>query len=305
MDKTANKIIVIAGPTASGKTSLAVKLAKNIGGEIINADSRSIYRGMNIGTGKPKRQLAVDGWQLTEYLVDNVPHHLFDIKNPDEIFSVAEFKKLAEEKIKEIQSRGNIPIIVGGTGLYLDTLVYDYELPGAKPNEIFRKGVESRESNELYEELKKLDPKTAGEIDPKNKRRLIRALEIYYETGKSKSEQEKRKPLPKNTLYFAIDLPREKLYEKINKRVKEMFDKGLLDETKMIASKYSPEIPILQTMGYSQSQDFLNDEIDLKEAIAKTQQAHRNLAKRQLTWFRRNKDIKWIKPKIEEILEII
>ncbi|PIZ00759.1 tRNA (adenosine(37)-N6)-dimethylallyltransferase MiaA, partial [bacterium (Candidatus Howlettbacteria) CG_4_10_14_0_8_um_filter_40_9] len=170
MKKIENKqIIVIAGPTASGKTMLAIDIAKEVNGEIINADSRSIYREMDIGTGKPARQLTVYGLQTTDYLVDGVPHHLFDIKNPDEDFNVSEFKNLAKEKITEIQNSKHIPIIVGGTGLYIDAMVYDYKMPSTTPDKAMRKELDSRETEDLFKELKKIDPETAKKIDPKNK----------------------------------------------------------------------------------------------------------------------------------------
>lgn len=296
MKKLENKqIIVIAGPTASGKTKLAIELAKEINGEIINADSRSIYRGMDVGTGKPdKKEMA------------GIPHHLFDIKNPDEDFNVVEFKKLAKEKIKEIQNRDHIPIIVGGTGLYIDALVYDYKMPDTIPDEVLRKELDNRETEDLFKELKKIDPETAKKIDPKNKRRLVRALEIYYQTKKSKTAQETRKKLPKDVLYFAINIPREELYAKINKRVKEMFlVQKLDDEVKKLLKKYSADLPIIQTMGYKESAQYLNKEILLEEAIQKTQQAHRNYAKKQMTWFRKNKDIVWIEADINIIKNIL
>lgn len=304
--KDNNKIIVIAGPTASGKTNLAIDLAKKIGGEIINADSRSIYRGMDIGTGKPKLKLPAISCQLSGYLVKNIPHHLFDIKDPDETFSVAEFKKLAQIKIAEIKKREHVPIIVGGTGLYLDAFIYNYRMPEAKPNTELRLKFESRDTEDLFAELKEIDQDTAEKIDPKNKRRVIRALEIYYQTRKSKITEEKRKPLPDNIYYFAIDCPRKELYEIINDRVKEMFlNNGIIKETKELLKKYSPELPIMKTMGYGEANEFLSKKISLEEAIKKTSQRHRNLAKRQMTWFRRNKDIIWIKPKVEEIINRI
>lgn len=282
--QTKDRLIIIAGPTASGKTDLAINLAKKINGEIINADSRSIYRGMDIGTGKP-----------TKNEMSEIPHHLFDIKNPDEGFSVAEFKKLANKKIADIQSKGKVPIIVGGTGLYIDALVYNFDLREEEKDNRLRKQLEKKSADKLFDELLKKDPETAKEIDPKNKRRLIRALEIYKLTGKSKSSQDKRNPLPDNVYYFAIDIDREKLYKKINERVAQMFGTGLLNETEKILKKYSTDIPIMQTMGYRESIQNINKEITLEEAISKTQQAHRNLAKRQMTWFKRNKDTIWVK----------
>lgn len=278
---------------------------------------------MDIGTGKPKRQItisnkqlallrydtggqAINNSQLTNYLVDGITHHLFDIINPDEDFNVFEFKKLAEEKITEIQNRHHVPIIVGGTGLYIDALVYDFGLVKSYKNKKEREKMEKKSTEELYKELQEIDPETAEKIDPKNKRRLIRALEIYYQTKKSKATQETRKKLPKNVLYFAINIPREELYEKINKRVYEMFIVQNLDyEVKGLLKKYPADLPIMNTMGYRETIQYINKEITLEEAIEKTQQAHRNYAKKQMTWFRRNKDIIWIKADLKKIEEYL
>ncbi|MCL5094171.1 MAG: tRNA (adenosine(37)-N6)-dimethylallyltransferase MiaA [Patescibacteria group bacterium] len=278
------KIIVIAGPTASGKTELAIELAKKIGGEIINADSRSIYIGMDIGTGKPT---------LEER--QGVPHHLFDIITPDQQFSVAEYKKLAEKKIKEIQERGKTPILVGGTGLYIDSVVYGYELPEIAPDYTLRKELEERSEEDLYAELAEVDPETAEKIDPKNKRRIIRALEIYYGTGRSKITQEKRKKLLENVLYFAIDIPRETLYQRINERVDKWIKEGFVEEVKKLLEKYPLDSPGMSGIGYKQIGLHLTSQISKEEATSKFKQGDRNLAKRQLTWFKRNKDIIWVK----------
>lgn len=287
-----NKVIVIAGPTASGKTNLAIELAKEIDGEIINADSRSIYIGMDIGTGKP-----------TEDEMINIPHHLFNIKNPDEEFSVAEFKRLANDKIEEIHDRGKTPIIVGGTGLYIDALVYNFNLREEKGNKKLRERLDKKSTKGLFNELKKKDPKTAEIIDSKNKRRLVRAIEIYEQTGEPKASHDKRNPLPKNISYFTIQFPREELYKRINQRVVKMFDTGLVNETKKLLNKYSPDIPVMKTMGYRESVQYLNNEITLEEAISKTQQAHRNFAKRQITWFKKNKDIVLVKNNLKDLIE--
>lgn len=284
MDKKSNKIIVIAGPTASGKTAMGVELAKKINGEIINADSRTIYKEMNVGTGKPAKEE-----------MQTVPHHLFDIINPDEEFSVADFKKLAKEKINEIQKRGKTPILVGGTGFYIDAVIYNFDFPKTEPDEAFRKELEKKNIEELVQQLESLDKKAYEKIDLKNKRKVIRALEYLNQTESSITEQ-KRSVLPKNVYYFAIDLPRIELYTKINERVRKMFkEESLLDEIKGLLKKYPKDLPMLQTMGYREGIQYFNGELSLTEAINKTQQAHRNLAKKQMTWFRRNKDIVWIK----------
>jgi len=279
-----NKIIVIAGPTASGKTDLAIELAKKIDGEIVNADSRSIYKEMDLGTGKPTIEER-----------RGIPHHLFDLINPDEQFSVAEYKELAEEKIKEIKDRGKTPVIVGGTGLYIDSVVYDYVMPESKPDYELRAKLEEKSTEELFSDLAQVDLGTAERIDPKNRRRLIRALEIFYETGKPKVEQEKKKPLPEDVLYFAIDIDRETLYERINQRVDKWVAEGFIDEVKELLKKYSLEDPGMSGIGYKQIGLYLTGQITKEKAIEKFKQGDRNLAKRQLTWFKRNKDVIWIR----------
>lgn len=278
-----NPIIVIAGPTASGKTAMAVELAKKFGGEIINADSRSIYVGMDLGTGKP-----------TKEEMGGIPHHLFDIVKPNEKFSFVEYKKLANEKIKEIQSRGKIPFIVGGTGLYIDSVVYDFEPAGEADWEL-RKALEEKDTELLYGMLLTFDPETAKKIDPKNKRRIIRALEIYEQTKDSKVKQEKKKEKPENILYLAIDIPREELYEKINKRIYVWMSDGLEAEIKGLLNTYSLDDPGMNGIGYKQIGLYLNGEISRDQAIEKFKQGDRNLAKRQITWLKRNSDILWVK----------
>jgi len=278
-----NPIIVITGPTASGKTSISIEMAKKFGGEIINADSRSIYKGMDIGTGKPTTEERQD-----------IPHHLFDIVSPNKRFSVSEFKNLATEKIDGIRSRGKIPFIVGGTALYIDALVYDYDMPEAKPDLGLRTKLEKKSTDELFKELSNVDTKTSQKIDSHNRPRVIRALEIFYKTGKSKVMQEKKKSLPKNILYLAVETDRQELYDTINKRVEGWMDGGFTNEVKGLLKKYSLDDPGMSGIGYKQFGLYLNGKITLAEAINKFQQGDRNLAKRQLTWLNRNKDVIWI-----------
>ncbi len=318
-----NPIIVIAGPTASGKTALAVHLAKKLGGEVINADSRSIYREMDLGTGKPTTEER-----------EGIPHHLFDIADPDEQFSVAEYKKLAEEKIKEIAGRGKIPIIAGGTMMYIDAVIYNYEMSDTKPNQKLRERLAQKSTEEIFSELQKADSRTAKMIDSHNRHRLIRALEIFYETGSPKAS-EKKKSLPKNVLYLALCegfgakamkspssvIPaqagiqknkadsgqarmtkgndRKQLYDRINKRADVWMKEGFVDEVKKLLEKYSLGDPGMNGIGYKQVGLYLTGKISLKEATEKFKQGDRNLAKRQLTWLRRNKDVTWIKNKSE------
>lgn len=283
MNNTDKPIVIIAGPTASGKTALAVALAKKYHGEVINADSRSVYKEMDLGTAKP-----------TSAEMSGIPHHLLDLLYPDETFSVALFKQLAKEKILEIHKRGNIPFLVGGTGLYLDSVAYDYQFSAATADTKYRDKMEAKTLEEIYSLLLGIDKDTAEAIGKQNKRRLIRALEVHRQTGSGKLAQETKKTLPENILYLALDTPREKLYENINKRVDKIVANGFENEVKRLVAKYPADSPALDGIGYKQFIKYLGGEITLDEAIEKFKQGDRNLAKRQLTWLRRNQDVVWI-----------
>jgi len=285
------KVIVIAGPTASGKTSLGVELAKKINGEVISADSMQIYKDMTIGTAKP-----------TPEETENIPHYLIDFVSPDERYSVADFKKDAEEKIDEILAKGKVPIIVGGTGLYIDSLVYGIEFPDIEYDEEYRnslmKEAETEEGlNKLYEEAKKIDPKAMEKISPSDKKRISRVLEIYHATGKTKTELEiksREKGVKYDYIVFAIDWDREKLYERINLRVDIMIEQGLVDEVKNVYNKYEKFPTAMQGLGYKEVVEYLEGKISFEEMVEKIKLETRHFAKRQLTWFRKNKDIIWI-----------
>ena len=285
------KVIVIAGPTASGKTSLGVELAKRIGGEVISADSMQIYKDMTIGTAKP-----------TPEETEGIPHYLIDFVSPDERYSVADFKKDAEEKIDEIIKRGKAPIIVGGTGLYIDSLVYGIDYPEIEYDEEYRNELmEKAETEEglksLYEEASKIDPKAMQIISSNDKKRITRILEIYNATGKTKTELEakSREKGPKyDYIVFAIDWDREKLYERINLRVDIMIEQGLVDEVKEVVDKYKKFPTAMQGLGYKEVVEYLEGKITYDEMVEKIKLETRHFAKRQLTWFRKNKDIIWI-----------
>lgn len=285
------KVIVIGGPTASGKTSLGVELAKRINGEVISADSMQIYKDMTIGTAKP---------QLEE--MEGIPHHLIDFVSPDERYSVADFKLDAEKKIEEILSKGKVPIIVGGTGLYIDTLIYGIEYPNIEFDENYRNellDIANSENglDELYEKAKKIDPDAIEKISPNDKKRITRIIELYKATGKTKTELERISRIngvKYDYKVFAINMDREKLYERINLRVDLMIENGLVDEVKNIVNKYNKFPTAMQGLGYKEVVEFLNGEITEIEMIDKIKQETRRYAKRQLTWFRKNKDIIWI-----------
>ena len=285
------KVIVIAGPTASGKTSLGVELAKRIGGEVISADSMQIYKDMTIGTAKP-----------TPEETEGIPHYLIDFVPPDERYSVADFKKDAEEKIDEIIKRGKAPIIVGGTGLYIDSLVYGIDYPEIEYDEEYRNELMQKAETEeglksLYEEAMKIDPEAMQIISSNDKKRITRILEIYNATGKTKTELEakSREKGPKyDYIVFAIDWDREKLYERINLRVDIMIEQGLVDEVKEVVDKYKKFPTAMQGLGYKEVVEYLEGKITYDEMVEKIKLETRHFAKRQLTWFRKNKDIIWI-----------
>lgn len=284
------KVIVICGPTASGKTALSIKLAKEINGEIVSADSMQIYEDMDIGTAKP-----------TVQEMEGIQHYLIGSVSPTVRYSVANFKKDATNCIEEIIRKGKTPIIVGGTGLYVDSLVNginydDYEVDLQYRNEL-EKIAEENGLEKVYNMAKKIDEQAMEKISINDKKRIFRVLEIFHSTGKTKTEQEiesKKLENPYNFIVFGIDMEREKLYERINKRVDIMINNGLIDEVKKLISKYKELPTAIQGLGYKEVVTYLNNEITFEEMVEKIKLETRHYAKRQLTWFRRNKQIIWI-----------
>ncbi len=294
MSKKLPKLIVILGPTAVGKTKLAIRLAKEFNGEIVSADSRQLYKEMNIGTGKPTKK------QMRE-----VPHHLIDIINPDQEFNVALYKKLAVSAIKDIQKRGKLPFLVGGTGLYIKAVVDNIKFPKIKPHKKLRKELENKTLKQLFEIYKKLDPQGAKLIDKQNKRRLIRAIEVCKATKKPFWEQRKKgKPLF-DILQIGIKLPKKELKKKIEKRIDKMFTQGLEKEVKNLAQKYGWKISSMQTIGYQEWRPYLDSplasigsrtkKITKKELKQKITLHTCQFAKRQMTWLKSDSRINWIK----------
>ena len=285
------KVIAIAGPTASGKTALAVELAKKINGEVISCDSMQIYKDMSIGTAKP-----------TVEEMDGVPHYLIDFVSPDERYSVADFKRDAEEKIEYVLSKGKVPILCGGTGLYIDTLVLGIDYPEIELDQEYRdelmKKAESEEGlKELYEEAKSIDPEAMEKISENDKKRITRVLELYKATGKTKTELEKisrSNGVKYDYRVFAIDMDREKLYDRINRRVDIMIEQGLIDEVRNVIDKYDKFPTAMQGLGYKEVVEYFDGKLTKQEMIDKIKQETRRYAKRQLTWFRKNKNIVWI-----------
>lgn len=285
------KVIVIVGPTASGKTALSIELAKKIDGEIISCDSMQIYKDMNIGSAKP-----------TIEEMQGIKHYMIDIAEPTERFSVAEYKKRSEEAIEKILQKGKVPIIVGGTGLYANSLIYNIEYNEIMLDEEYRKNLMKIAETEvglatLYEKARIIDPVAMEKISSNDKKRIIRVLEIKHSTGKNKIELElesRKNEVKYEYKVFAINMPREILYDRINKRVDIMIENGLIDEVENIIEKYKEFPTAMQAIGYKEIVMYLKGELTKQEAIEKIKQESRRYAKRQITWFKKIENIKWI-----------
>lgn len=301
------KVVVIVGPTAVGKTKLSVELAKRLNGEVISGDSMQIYKGMDIGTAK-----------ITKEEMENIPHHLIDIKDPTESFSVAEFQELVQSLITKINHRGKIPILVGGTGLYINAVLQNYNFANVASDESYRlqleKFVEENGPIALHEKLKDIDPKSYEEIHPNNYRRTIRALEVYHVTKQPISEYQnlQDEESPYDYVMIGLTMERDKLYERINQRVDLMLEQGLLEEVKSLYDRGIKNCQSVQAIGYKELYDYLDGVVTLEEAIEKLKQNSRRYAKRQFTWFRNKSNAIWFdmtdanfEQKIQEIEQLI
>ncbi len=282
-------VIVIAGPTASGKTSLSIGIAKKIGGEIVSADSMQIYKDMDIATAKP-----------TEAEMQGIPHHLISIVESDESFSVAAYKEKAVEAIADIFCRGRIPVVVGGTGLYIDTLVNNttfFDFDKSDQREKLQLRLQNEGIEKLFDELKSVDPETAERLHFNDTKRILRALEVYYSTGKTislQAELSHENESQYNWLIIGLTAEnRDVLYDRINRRVDIMLDDGLIEEAKAFFSSEKSSTA-KQAIGYKELKGFFDGSISLEEATENLKRETRRYAKRQLTWFRRNKNINWI-----------
>lgn len=286
-----NKLIIITGPTAVGKTSLSIDLAKKINGEIISADSIQVYKYMNIGSAK-----------VLPSEMDGIKHHLIDILNPDEEFNVHTFQQMAKQCICEIYKKGKIPIIVGGTGFYIQSVLYDIQFDETDERHEYRKELEelaAKKGNEyIHNMLKCVDPKSAEAIHFNNLKRVIRALEYFYETGKRISEhneQQRENNSPYNFVYFVLNDDRDALYYRINQRVDNMIKDGLFEEVKNILNLgYDENLTSMQGIGYKEMVQCVKGNISIEEAAYQMKLNTRHFAKRQLTWFRREKDVTMI-----------
>ncbi len=285
------KLIVLTGPTAVGKTDLSIKLAKKVNGEIISADSIQVYRHLNIGSAK-----------ITKDEMDGVRHHLIDVLDPKESFNIATFKCMADEAIADIYSRGKLPIIAGGTGFYIQSVLYDVHFT-ENQDDGYRKQLESLANEKgvdyLHEMLKNIDPLSAEAIHANNVKRVIRALEFNHQTGQLISEHnatESAKKSPYNFAYFVLNLDRKILYDRIDRRVDIMLKQGLVDEVRYLRDelKLNKDMVSMQGLGYKEILQYLDGEISLEDAIYILKRDTRHFAKRQLTWFKREKDVTWV-----------
>lgn len=278
-----NKVIAIVGATASGKTAYSIELAKKLNGEIISADSRLVYKGFDIGTAKPT---------LAER--DGIPHHLIDIVEPEVDYSVGLWAKEAEKLIGEIHSRGKLPIIVGGTGLYFRILLENYELPQVAPNYELRQTLDTLSFDELSKRLAKIDAETADSIEKNDKKKLIRAIEIVETLNVPMSQARGVSTENKYEVeWIGCNFPREELYERINLRVDLMIEQGLVTETQALVKKHGRIPNLVDTIGYREIIEYLDGKLDLKTSCDILKQNTRRYAKRQLTWFRKNPKIAW------------
>lgn len=279
-------VIIIAGPTAVGKTALSINLAKKLNTEIISADSMQIYKGMDIGTAK-----------VTKDEMDGIKHHMIDIINPDENYSVQEFQKSALEIISEIHNKGKIPVIVGGTGLYIDSLTHDFDFVNVKPNYKLREELDSiyeENPSKLLERVYEISKESYSHLSLKDKKKLIRAIEVFEDSCKIIDYSRSMKNTENNYHLFVLYDDRKKLYERINERVDIMISNGLIDEVRDILKVAGENAQSMKAIGYREIIPYLKGEIDFETMKSTLKQHSRNYAKRQLTWFRRNEYSQWI-----------
>lgn len=284
-------LFILAGPTAVGKTEISIKLAQKLNGEIISADSMQIYKCMDVGSAK-----------ISKEEMEGVPHHLIDIIEPSEEFSVAEFKERAESAIEEISNKNKLPMLVGGTGFYINSLIYNYSFAHTNKDEEYREyltKLSDEKGNEyVHNLLKDIDEESYNKLYPNDLKRVIRALEVYKVSGKPMSEFKSEQnilDIPYNVHYFVLNMDRQKLYNRINQRVDIMFENNLIDEViKLKDMGYNSDMQSMKGIGYKEVLYYLNGAITLNEAIEMIKQGSRNYAKRQLTWFRKDPRVTWI-----------
>lgn len=284
-------LIILTGPTAVGKTKLSIRLAKAIGGEIISADSMQVYKGMDIGSAKIKQDE-----------MEGVPHYLVDVLHPDEEFHVVRFQQMAKEALEKIYANGHIPIVVGGTGFYIQALLYDIDFTENEEDTEYRKELEllakEKGAEYLHNMLRNVDEKAAEDIHANNVKRVIRALEFNKQTGQKISEhneKERAKESPYDFCYFVLNVDRAKLYERIDRRIDEMLEEGLVEEVRALKEQgFTRNMVSMQGLGYKEILDYLNGECTLEEAVYILKRDTRHFAKRQITWFKRERDVIWV-----------
>ncbi len=284
-------LIVLTGPTAVGKTGLSIELAKRINGAIISADSMQVYRHMDIGSAK-----------ITKVEMEGIPHYLIDVLEPQEEFSVHTFKEMAMAALEDIYAKGMVPIVTGGTGFYIQALLYDIQFTDTVDTDGYRAWLEEQSELKgaqwLHEELKKVDPEAAEQIHMNNMKRTIRALEYFHQTGQPISRhnaEERMRTSPYTYVYFVLNRDRAELYRRIDLRVDLMLEAGLVEEVKALKEMgYTRDMVAMQGLGYKEVLDFLAGEITLDEAVYRIKRDTRHFAKRQLTWFRRERDVTWV-----------
>lgn len=277
-----NRVIAVAGATASGKSAYAVELAKKIDGEIVSADSRLVYKGMDIGTAKP-----------TKIEQGEIPHYMIDVVEPDFNYSAGVYAKEAKKCVDDILSRGKVPIVTGGTGLYYKVLLENYDLPKIEPDKKLREELSKLPFEKLYDILEKIDKEAVKSLELNDKKKAIRYIEIVKSTGKPLNESRGLRENAYEVEWIGLNFPRDVLYERINKRVDLMLEQGLVDETKNLLKRYGRISNIVDTIGYREIIQALDGLISFDEAVEKLKQNTRHYAKRQLTWFRRYPQIKW------------
>jgi tRNA dimethylallyltransferase len=287
-DHSMPQLIAIVGPTAVGKSALAIRLAEAVGGEIVSADSRQVYRLMDIGTDKPPPEVR-----------RRVPHHMIDLVWPDEPFTLAQYQEGAYTAIEDIHRRGRVPILAGGTPLYINAVLEGWTIPRVAPNPDLRRRLEQEAAElgprSLFERLRELDPRAAERILPTNTRRIVRALEVIYSTGRPISEQQGKRPPPYHVLVIGLTCDRDILYRRIDARVDDQIRRGLIDEVAgLLARGYSEHLPSMTGLGYRQIVDYLKGRATLEEAVQRLKWDTHNFARHQGNWFRRMQNVHWI-----------
>ncbi len=298
--KSKPSLIILVGPTAVGKTEIAIQLAERMDGEIVSADSRLFYRGMDIGTAKPTREEQ-----------SRVPHHLIDVANPDEILSLAVFQKMATDAIADIHARKKLPLLVGGTGQYVRAVTQGWTPPEVTPDPRMREELERMKEERglewLHKKLRSLDPEAAEKIDARNFRRTIRALEVILTTGRKFSEQRGKSDSPYHLITIGLSRPREELYARVDARIESMFAVGFLDEVKNLLTKgYSPTLPTMSAIGYREAVSVIEGKLSVEQAKVEMRRATRIFVRRQGNWFKESDpEIKWFDANADNIIQAV